>query len=69
MADCPGCGTACGNDLCCDPCWTRLPTRLPGEGRPWRAQLKASRATRHTMGVARIHDAVETWLREHPTNR
>jgi hypothetical protein len=53
---CPGCSRDRGHNICCDPCWARIPTNLPDFPR-WRTNLR---------NVEAIHDAAQTWLLAHP---
>jgi hypothetical protein len=52
--------------LCCDACWARVPTRIPGWPVPWRTSLKGMRTIRDWHSVQAIHDAIRAWLRAHP---
>lgn len=67
---CPGCGRPkeAATDLCCDPCWERLPAKLPvGEGGAmlsWRRRRGTMRVVRDWGGLERINEAIRTWLRE-----
>jgi hypothetical protein len=73
---CPGCWREKPpRDICCDPCWARLPAKLPvgpgGELQAWRrrnAQLRRYTRTNDYVWqeLGRIMDAARAWLVEHP---
>jgi hypothetical protein len=52
--------------VCCDECWARVPTRLPGKSRPWRTDLRIARAIHSWRQIEDIITTVHDWLTEHP---
>lgn len=62
---CLGCGAQIDEVICCDPCWDRVPTNLPGQPR-WRSRLRGARQTRDWPAIDRIIVAVHAWLTAHP---
>lgn len=54
--------------LCCDACWKRVPTDLPGHPR-WRSALRRLAKMRWRTQMLPIEEAVLAWLREHPSPR
>lgn len=70
MQACAGCGTRIGEDICCDACWARVPTRVAGFARPWRTALKTARRRPSSWNAAADFDdivnGVREWLAEHP---
>jgi hypothetical protein len=71
MTPCPG-GDHPGvfGELCCDPCWERLPARLPdphtGAVRAWRRSIVQARMRKDWRYIERMHGTILAWLREHP---
>lgn len=63
---CVGCGVQIGVVICCDACWARVPTRLPGATRPWRNELRMYRRIKSWRGVEDTTKAVRAWLADHP---
>lgn len=70
---CPGaCGRWISDDLlCCDQCWARIPTRVPGFERPWRTARNYARrmcgSDYDWRQFERATDAARTWLVAHPS--
>ena len=54
------------DNVCCDFCWDRIPTRLPGMARPWRTGLRDARAIRAWGQIETILTANKAWLSDHP---
>lgn len=69
-----GCGRWISKDLlCCDPCWARIPSRVPGFDRPWRIARRHARRTRATwyenLLAERATEAAKAWLVAHPARK
>lgn len=69
---CAGCGARIGEDICCDACWARVPTRVDGFSKPWRTALRGARRRPSSWLAAADFDdivnAVRAWLSEHPVS-
>jgi hypothetical protein len=65
MKPCPGCGARIADRrLCCDPCWDRVPTNMPGFRR-WRSSVRLARQVNDWHTLEGIFNAVRAWLVEH----
>lgn len=63
---CPGCDTPIEEGLlCCDPCWARIPTRVPGFTQPWRSSRIKSRPLRDWGRFEQATEAALAWLVAH----
>lgn len=63
---CPGCGEhRRDGDLCCDGCWSRIPTDLPDLPR-WRTSLRSARQINNWTRIEKILTAAGAWLSAHP---
>lgn len=63
---CPGCGEhRREGDLCCDGCWSRIPTDLPDLPR-WRTSLRSARQINNWARIEKILTAAGAWLSAHP---
>lgn len=74
--ECHGCGAGCGGNVCCDPCWDRIPTRLTVDAASaygggviaWRSALRRAQRNYNWPLVEAIFDAVKAWLLD-PTHQ
>jgi hypothetical protein len=53
--NCAGCGRDCGQFVCCQSCWTRVPAEIRWAPAAWVGKKQIDAAT-----------AVRNWLTEHP---
>lgn len=65
---CPGgCGAWISDGLlCCDPCWKRVPTRVPGYPDPWRRARLSARGFGSYRQFEKATDAARAWLIANP---
>lgn len=70
MKACPGrCSRRIREGIvCCDPCWERIPTNVPGAAR-WRTQRKIARQINSWNSFEKATEAALAWLNAHPARK
>ena len=55
------------SDICCDPCWERLPAKI--EGRTWKRARAQARNRRAWHAVEAYNERIRRWLADNPLEK